>query len=112
VHGEPSTENWGDSRREYLVLYLFDSDGYYIRHNYWYGGTTTNCDRREFEAKRQEMLAELGEFEYCDIAVRPFSVQIDNITFGLIPNADDESVELEPSSQISFMEPWDGEYYT
>jgi hypothetical protein len=108
----PFTENWAACRHEYLILYLFDGDGYYLEHRYWYGGTTATCDQGAIDAKRQEMLAALGKFKYRDIAVRPFSIQIDSITFGLIPNIDDESVELEPSSQISFTEPWDGEYDT
>lgn len=101
-----------EDRHEYLVLYLFDADGEFVKHTFWHGGTTAECDRSELEAKRDELLAELGDVTLCDIAVRPFSVRIDDITFGLIPNVDDETVELEPSSQISFTEPWDGEYYT
>lgn len=112
VHQGAHTENRAASCHEYLVLYLFDSDGYYLKHKYWYGGTTATCNQRVLDAKRHELLATLGNVKYCDIAVRLFSVQIDNITFGLIPNTEHESVELEPGSQISFTEPWDGEYYT
>lgn len=112
VFREPKSKNWQDSRHEYLVLYLFDSDGNYLKHESWYAGTTATLDEEILEAKRDEMLAELGEINFCNIAVRPFSVQIDGITFGLIDDKEKEMVTLQPSSQISFMAPWDGEYYT
>jgi len=86
VHRGPRTKDWQDSRHEYLVLYLFDSDGHFIKHTYWHGGTTAKCDQNQLKAKRDELLAELGDISFCDIAIRPFSVKIDNIPFGLIPN--------------------------
>lgn len=112
VELDPQFEDWKQSRHEYLVLYLFDFAGHYVRHSWWHGGTTSECNRRELESKRDQMLAELGDVQFCDISVRSFSVKIDDVVFGLIPNTDDETVELEPSSQISFEAPWDGEYYT
>lgn len=34
------------------------------------------------------------------------------MTFGLVVNEEIEAVDLQPSSTISFHEPWDGEYDT
>jgi formate hydrogenlyase regulatory protein HycA len=62
--------------------------------------------------KLDEMIAELGRFEFSDIEVKPFQTVIDGVVFGLVPDEEHETVELEPSSTISFQEPWDGEYYT
>ena len=58
------------------------------------------------------MINELGKIEFCYIAVKPFQTVIDGVSFGLVPNNEYETVELEPSSTILFHEPWDGEYDT
>ena len=58
------------------------------------------------------MISELGEVEFTDIEVKTFQTTIDGIVFGLITNEEYETVDLEPSSTISFHEPWDGEYDT
>jgi formate hydrogenlyase regulatory protein HycA len=58
------------------------------------------------------MVNELGRVEFKDICVKPFKTVIENIEFGLVVNEENESIDLEPSSTISFQEPWDGEYYT
>ena len=47
-----------------------------------------------------------------DISVELFEVTIDNEKFGLIANHEFDCVNAQPSSTISFYEPWDGEYYT
>jgi formate hydrogenlyase regulatory protein HycA len=57
-------------------------------------------------------MAGLGFIQYRDIAIKLFQTTIDGIVFGLIPDQKTESIILEPSSTISFQEPWDGEYYT
>jgi len=62
--------------------------------------------------KLDEMVTDLGKVKYMDIAVELFDVEIDNHKFGLIANLDSQCVQAQPSSTISFYEPWDGEYYT
>jgi hypothetical protein len=42
----------------------------------------------------------------------PIQTLIDGFVFGLIPNEEDQTLNLQPSSTISFQEPRDGEYYT
>lgn len=64
------------------------------------------------EAQLEMWIAELGETVYCDIEVKCFRTVIDGITFGLIPDYENCSIELEPSSTIAFQRPWDGDYYT
>jgi hypothetical protein len=105
-------DNWQQHRREYVVLHIFDIDGNHERTNYWFGGVTAEVDAANLQKRLDLMLGELGEYEFTDIAVKPFKVIIDEIVFGLIPNEDSETVELQPSSAIEFCEPWDGEYNT
>jgi hypothetical protein len=62
--------------------------------------------------KLEEMIKKLGKTEFCDIEVKPFQTTIDGVVFGLVPNDEYGSVDLQPSSTISFQEPWDGEHYT
>jgi hypothetical protein len=44
--------------------------------------------------------------------VKLFQTTIDGVVFGLVPDAENETVELQPSSTIAFQSPWDGEYDT
>ena len=110
-NGIPQTD-WEKSRREYVVLYLFDNEGSHLKTDHWYAGTSDETNDELTHKKLQEMVNGLGEVEYQDIAVKPFKTEIDGIEFGLIPNNEIESIELQPSSTIAFLEPWDGEYYT
>ena len=108
--------DWMKARREYVVLYIFDKDGNYIETKHCFVGFTADISPSNTSEKLDEMIAELGEIEYKDILVKPFQTEIDGFVFGLVPNIDEEegfeSVDLEPSSTISFHEPWDGEYDT
>lgn len=99
-------------RKEYVVLYIFDKDGNHLVTKHWYAGTTSEADESVMRERLEQMIQELGKTEFCNIEVKPFHTIIDGVAFGLIPNDECETVDLEPSSTISFQEPWDGEYYT
>ena len=58
------------------------------------------------------MVKKLGKVKYMDISVELFEVEIDNHKFGLVADLESRCVNAQPSSTISFYEPWDGEYYT
>lgn len=105
-------DNWQKYRKEYVVLYLFNEEGDFKGAKYWYGGTIDIVNEEEMTAKLEEMIAQLGKVNYCDIEVKPFKTEIDGHIFGLIPDEETEMINLEPSSTISFMEPWDGGYDT
>ena len=109
---EIEDSNWQKYRREYSIFHTFDSDGNHLKTKHFFGGTTDVCDDEELENKLEEWVAELGEFEYCDIEVKLFQIEIDGFIFGLVPDEEFNSIVLQPSSTISFQEPWDGEYYT
>jgi len=107
-----TTSDWEKHRKEYVVLYIFDKDGNHLVTNHWYGGTTSEIDQSVMREKLEQMINELGETKFSDIEVKPFQTIIDGFIFGLVPNEENETVNLQPSSTISFQEPWDGEYYT
>jgi hypothetical protein len=110
--GTPASSDWQMYRKEYVVLYVFDKDGNHLVTNHWYAGTTSESDQSVMRERLEQMIKELGNTKFCDIAVKPFQTVIDGVAFGLIPNDEYEAVDLEPSSTISFQEPWDGEYDT
>jgi hypothetical protein len=105
-------EDWPKFRKEYLILHLFDKKGNHLDTKYYFAGTTSEIDNQDLTRKLNEMINELEEFQYSDIKVKPFKITIDGVDFGLIVNEEYETVDLEPSSTISFHEPWDGEYDT
>ncbi|AYB34006.1 hypothetical protein [Chryseolinea soli] len=110
--GVPLSDDWTKVRREYVVLYIFDKDGNYLTTNHWFAGTTSETNDSLTRKKLEELISELGDVNYTDILVRPFKTIIDGHVFGLVPNRILRTVDLEPSSTISFHWPWDGEYDT
>ena len=105
-------ENWQNERLEYALVYLFDKNGNHIETKYQLAGKTINISNGETTNLLNELLRELGKFEYKNISVKPFKTIIDGIEFGLIPNKEVEMIELQPSNTIAFGAPWDGEYDT
>ena len=105
-------EDWKNYRWEYVVLHTFDKKGNYITTKYWFAGTTADADNEKMKTKLQEMVSNLGQVEFKDIKVKTFQTLIDGFTFGLVPDKENLTIELQPSSTISFQEPWDGEYFT
>lgn len=100
--------DWVKTRREYAVLHVFDDQGKYLSTR-WHRADSSGND---FEELIEGWIEELGAFEYCDIAVGLFQTTIDGRVFGLVADAKTGLINLQPSSTISFQEPWDGEYYT
>ncbi len=105
-------EDWKKNRREYAVLHTFDKKGNYLTTKHWFAGTTSDVDDEKIKVKLEEMVSDLGQTEFKDIKVKIFQTVIDGFIFGLVPDNESLTVELQPSSTISFQEPWDGEYFT
>lgn len=105
-------ENWQRNRLEYLLLHTFDKNGAYLSTRYRLLGTTDQIDDAEVDRELETWVRELGEVEFTDVEIELFQIVIDGRIFGLVPNQEGESIDLEPCSTISFQEPWDGEYYT
>lgn len=104
--------DWEKSRKEYVVLYIFDKDGNYLKTNHWFAGTTSVTNGTLTRQKLEQMISDLGKVRFTNIKVKPFQTIIDGVVFGLVPNPEYETVDLEPSSTISFHAPWNGEYDT
>lgn len=97
-------------RTDYAVLYKFDPEGKLIDYKYWKGTNLT--DIHEPWYKIDEFVKELRSVKFCNISVELFELTIDNEKFGLIANHEFDCVNAQPSSILSFYEPWDGEYFT
>lgn len=114
VYTKPYSEieagRWIDFRREYAVLHLFDKDGNLISTQHL--STDSATDQSLTSDKLSEMVSRLGRVVFQDVEIKLFQTIIDGYTFGLIPDEEDETINLEPNSLISFQTPWDGEYYT
>lgn len=119
-----SGEDWVDKKKWLAVLHLFDADGKHISSESRRGGVER--DRKSVVIENandylEDMFKELnlkGKPKLCDIRVRLFQVEIDNVLHGLIyeaPVIDGEKMEwvmLEPRD-IMFHPPWNsGEYST
>ena len=104
-------ENWQQYRREYVLLHTFDNAGNYLTTQHWSVGTSADSAHQSNQ-ELERMIEKLGDVKFHDIEVCIFQIQIDNIVFGLVPDEDAGVINLQPGSMISFMEPWDGEYYT
>lgn len=102
---------------EYIALFKFDMDGNLTDSIIEDLGPRESLDAEKSNEKFDSLLNNLGKVENCRIEVKPFSVEYEDVEFGLIVNADEEedflSVELIPGNYMAFFEPWDsGEYDT
>jgi hypothetical protein len=107
--------------REFIAVYLFDSQGGFLEARIDDLGPRSQLDQNAARSLLERRLAELGKLLYQRIEVRPFQVERFGTTFGLIPrppesDEDDEAswwVEVQPGNYMAFQEPWDsGEYDT
>jgi len=104
-------DDWKKYRKEYALVHTFDKDGNYLATKH-FSSFAREIDDQQLEDKLQEMVSELGDIDLQDIEIKIFQTQLDNIIFGLVVDEESEMINLQPSSTISFQEPWDGEYYT
>lgn len=106
---EISTDDWRNFRKEYVILHTFNKEGNHLETKYH---SAFLIESPELSAKLAELIAGLGNVRYQDIEIKLFQTMIDGTVFGLVPDEETETINLQPSSTISFQEPWDGEYYT
>jgi hypothetical protein len=119
----------GGVRREFVVLYLFNSNGALyddridelgplwegVRGRVPVGNKLPAND--VIDRTIEQRLAELGEFTFGDIEIRPFEIERFGLRFGFIAMAPEEEgedwcVEFHPGNFMAFYPPWDGEYDT
>lgn len=118
-----SGNDWRSRKQWLAVVHRFDAEGNHVATESRLGGSDAEGEKALDEADRQleDMLSGLtaqGAPTFCDIWVKPFSVQIGEVIHGLFyepPDGEDEETEcvmLEPQD-IMFHPPWDsGEYST
>ena len=108
----------GHEGREFLALYLFDTDGAFLEARIDDLGIRANFDRENAIRLNQQRLDELGPLSYGRIEVQPFQLERFGTTFGLVlrfPEDEEDvwAVEAQPGNYMAFFEPWDsGEYDT
>lgn len=109
----PATED--SDREEFLCLYQFDKQGSFIRSDM--ESLKSDLSQEGVDKKRGDLLSSLGKVDFCDIKIKPFTIDDHNGTkFGLIPAFDEEGgdvwLEMQPGNYMAFFPPWDGEYDT
>jgi hypothetical protein len=116
---EPFVPAIGDEPgREFIALYLFDSDGGLTKAWIEDMGTRVEMDEDRARVIRDEMLASLGNVAYKRIKIAPFRVERFGVEFGFIAQPPEESGEdwsviVEPGNYMCFWPPWTrGEYDT
>ena len=103
-------DDWRKFRKEFAVLHTFDQVGNHIQTKHWSSEDSFNPALTS--SKLEELVSELGDVEYKDIYIKLFQTTIEGIVFGLVPDEENKTVQLQPSSTIAFSDPWDGEYDT
>ena len=104
---------------EFLALYLFNRQGKLIEAQIENLGPRSELDETDAKEKYESMLKALGEVEFCDVNISPFSVNKYDVEFGLlktdsefVEDEEDISLEFHPGNYMSFYPPWDGDYDT
>jgi hypothetical protein len=120
-------DDWQTKKKWLAVIHRFDPDGHHIGSESQLGGLDIEgrdvaCDKAldHLTAMFHELCAG-GRPEFCDVWVKPFSVEIDNVTHGLFYEQSEEEPEegeersewvmLEPQD-IMFHPPWDSSEYS
>jgi hypothetical protein len=104
--------------REFIALYVFDKSGAFQSATIDDLGPRGKTDEAARIARRDELLASLGEVKYQRIKIAPFKVERFGVTFGFIPQVpeqpgEDWSVIAEPGNYMCFWPPWSsGDYDT
>jgi hypothetical protein len=107
-----------EAGREFLAVFLFDSNGKFSEARIDDLGPRATLNRDEARRLLDKRMAELGPVDYGRIEVQPFAIERFGTTFGLVlqaPEREDDAwwVELQPGNYMAFHEPWDsGEYDT
>lgn len=101
---------------EFVALYLFDQKGKFLEAHIDDFGPRSSMDDEQRGAAYTRRLEALGEVSFERIEISPFSIEKFGVTFGLLPDIDDEDVVsmiFEPGNYMAFYEPWDsGDYDT
>jgi hypothetical protein len=103
---------------EFLALYTFDAQGCLLGADIVSLGPRAGLDAEVAAARRDALLASLGEVFVARIEVAPFSVERFGVTFGLIVHPPEEDIDhwrvtVEPGDYMCFHAPFlSGDYDT
>ena len=119
----PTDDNWSERKRWLAVVHLFDAEGNHLKSETRLGGFDSE-GRSVAGSKAWDQLAVLAtevgleEAQFCDIYIKLFSVEIDNVFHELIYESGVDEVGGEAYEHVMFWPmdlmfhpPWDsGEY--
>jgi hypothetical protein len=103
--------------RWHAFLHLFDVGGNHRRSEISLIGIAPRLSgdlREQAAARLASLLGQLEEARFGDIAIRPFTVTYDGVTFGLVDESGPDRgswAELYPD-RPGFTDSWDGTYST
>lgn len=103
-------------KREFIALYVFDKSGRLLSATIDDLGPRETMDEPAREARRDALLASLGEVTYQRIRIAPFRIEMFGVEFGFIPRAPEEpgedwAVIVEPGNVMCFWPPWTSGVY-
>lgn len=103
--------------REFIALYLFDSNGHLTEALIDDLGPRQQVDNEAASKLVQRRLEDLGKLVFENIAVVPFSLEQFGVEFGLVATAPEKVGEewcviSQPGNYMFFYAPWDGDYDT
>ena len=109
----------GSEGCEFISLYLFDTEGTLLSYQIQNLGPRETLDETAAKDQYNALLNSLGDVEFGDIRIKPFQVENDGVTFGLIPidpefieEDENGALEIQPGNYMAFYPPWDGDYDT
>jgi len=122
VHGARRDDDHAPDRgrervRWYAYLHLFDADGNHCASEISLVAVAPYLRGdlgKQAATRLASLLGQLGEAEFGDIAICPFTLTYDGVTFGLIDESSPDRgswAELYPD-RLGFSAPWDGAYST
>lgn len=110
---------------DFIALFLFDDGGELLEAKIDILGPRADArlpgnakpHGADEQQQLEQKLAELGEVSFESIEVKPFAIERDGVTFGLIPQEPEEPDEdwcviVEPGNYMAFYPPWEGDYDT
>ena len=104
--------------REFIALYVFDKGGNLQSAAIEDLGPRSTMNEETLLARRDVLLATLGDVKYQRIQIVPFRIEMFGVEFGFIPQQPEEldeewSVIVEPGNVMCFWPPWSsGDYDT
>ena len=105
----PMTANWKYTRKEFVVLHVFDSEGKHLESKHRFAGLTIDLDGRTLGPEMEFLMKDMGKAFFNSIAILPFDIRIDGFEYGFIKDHEAFCFTILPN-EITFSAPFEGEY--